>query len=45
MHLYFGLVAWGVAAFVIYKAINIVLTRRQLSRKSSEVEHNSIAPA
>jgi hypothetical protein len=34
MHLYFGLVAWGVAAFVIYKAINIVLAKRHLSRES-----------
>lgn len=31
MHLYFGLVAWGVAAFVIYKAINVVLVKRQLA--------------
>lgn len=36
MYIYFGLVAWGAAAFVIYKAINIVLAKRQLASKSSE---------
>jgi hypothetical protein len=34
MHLYLGLVAWGVAAFVIYKVINIVLVKRQIAGKS-----------
>jgi hypothetical protein len=34
MHLYFGLVAWGVAAFVIYKAINLVIEKQQLASKS-----------
>lgn len=33
MHLYFGLLAWGVVAFVIYKAINVVLQKRQLAGK------------
>ena len=33
MHLYFGLLAWGVVAFVIYKAINVVLEKRQLAGK------------
>jgi hypothetical protein len=31
MHLYLGLVAWGVVAFVIYKAINVILAKRQLA--------------
>ena len=35
MHLYFGLLAWGVAAFVIFKAINVVLEKRQLAGKLS----------
>jgi hypothetical protein len=33
MQIYFGLAAWGVAAFAIYKAINIILARRQLACK------------
>ena len=33
MHIYFGLVAWGVVAFVIYKAINVFLEKRQLAGK------------
>jgi hypothetical protein len=44
MHLYFGLVAWGVAAFVIYKVINIVLVKRQLAGKSLH-EHFNIDAA
>jgi len=33
MHLYLGLLAWGVAAFVIYKAINVVLVKREIAGK------------
>lgn len=35
MHLYLGLAIWGVVAFVIYKAINYVLARRQWAGKST----------
>lgn len=31
MHLYAGLAAWGVAAFIIYKLINLVVEKRQLA--------------
>ena len=40
MHIYFGLVAWGVVAFVIYKAINVFLAKRQLAGKLP-LEQNS----
>lgn len=36
MHIYFGLVAWGVVAFVIYKVINVFLEKRQLAAKAKE---------
>lgn len=33
MYIYLGLAAWGVAALVIYKAINVILLRRQLASR------------
>jgi hypothetical protein len=33
MQIYFGLAAWGVVAFAIYKVINTILAKRQLAGK------------
>lgn len=44
MHIYFGLVAWGVVAFVIYKAINVFLEKRQLAGKLPSTQRYRILP-
>lgn len=44
MHLYFGLALWGVVAFVIYKAINYVLMRRQYAGMSMYPQHIQTLP-
>jgi len=36
MQIYFGLAAWGVVAFAIYKVINTILAKRQLAAKAKE---------
>jgi hypothetical protein len=38
MQIYFGLAAWGVVAFAIYKVINLVLAKRQLAGKIDPVD-------
>jgi hypothetical protein len=38
MQIYFGLAAWGVVAFAIYKVINLVLAKRQLAGKQNSAD-------